>query len=671
MGNFKKLMMASAGGDVVNVEDVFSNNLYYGSNTSNTITNGLDLSGEGGLVWTKRQNSYSYQSDFHHWFDTVRGASKILYSNETAVEATDASVLSSFNSDGFTLGSSSRANQGAEQYASWAFRQHPKFFQIKTFSTTYNTDPSYLTHDLECDLGVAIFKSRDNASQSNNWIVWHKDSPSNSYFRLNTTTGFVQDNSNPIGYNAGTKTFTFNYPMTVAGDRMIAGNQETTNWVGYFFAHNNNDGEFGASGDQDIIKCGKYTGNGSSDGPIITLGFEPQWLLIKRVNSSDNWALFDKLRGMSLKGVSGDNVLNPNTNAPSSNDQEWVQPLGDGFQLKSTNSNASGNDYIYIAIRNGMKAPESASDVFEVTSRVSPPAYKPPFISGFGPVDFFMERKINATHDWHTMTRATNKKRVMTNSSSNQINEAFYTITNTVESTLGISSSFTGTDANEFAWMWKKAEGFFDSVGWNGNSTFGRTISHNLGVVPEMIWVKCRSHNEDWYVYHKDIDVNSDNQPWTDYIKLNSYVGAADGNIWADTAPTDSVFSVGNQSYMNATNRTYLSYLFATSPGVSKVGSYTGTTASQIIDCGFTAGARFLLIKPLSSGYYWFIFDVERGITTTSNDGAMYLSASQQQYTESYALGYNAIEPDNSGFKLPSNNATNKNGENYIFYAIA
>jgi hypothetical protein len=219
--------------------------------------------------------------------------------------------------------------------------------------------------------------------------------------------------------------------------------------------------------------------------------------------------------------------------------------------------------------------------------------------------------------------------------------------------------------------MWKKAEGFFDSVGWNGNSTFGRTISHNLGVVPEMIWVKCRSHNEDWYVYHKDIDVNSDNQPWTDYIKLNSYVGAADGNIWADTAPTDSVFSVGNQSYMNATNRTYLSYLFATSPGVSKVGSYTGTTASQIIDCGFTAGARFLLIKPLSSGYYWFIFDVERGITTTSNDGAMYLSASQQQYTESYALGYNAIEPDNSGFKLPSNNATNKNGENYIFYAIA
>ena len=104
MSNFKKLMMAAAGGDVVNVEDVFSSYLYYGNNTTNTITNGLDLSGEGGLVWTKRQLNYSYRSDFHHFFDTVRGASKILYSNDTSVEVTDASILSSFNSDGFTIG---------------------------------------------------------------------------------------------------------------------------------------------------------------------------------------------------------------------------------------------------------------------------------------------------------------------------------------------------------------------------------------------------------------------------------------------------------------------------------------------------------------------------------------------------------------------------------------
>lgn len=667
MSGWKKLAAAPAGGDVVNVEDVFSSYLYYGNNSTNTITNGVDLAGEGGLVWTKRQNSYSYQSDFHHWFDTVRGSSKILYSNETAVEATDTSVLSSFNSDGFTLGSSSRANQTSEQYASWAFRQHPKFFQIKTFSTTYNTDPSYLTHELECDLGVAIFKSRDNASQSNNWIVWHKDSPSNSYFRLNTTDGFVQDNSNPIGYNSGTKTFTFNYPMAVPADRMIAGNQETTNFVGYFFAHNNNNGEFGASGDQDIIKCGKYTGNGSNDGPIITLGFEPQWLLIKRVNSADNWALFDNLRGMSLKGVSQDNVLNPNTNAPSSNDQEWVQPLGDGFQLKSTNSNASGNDYIYIAIRNGTKAPESGSDVFEVTSRVSPAANQPPFISGFGPVDFFIERKINTTHDFNTMTRSTNKKRVMTNSSSNQINEAFYQLTNSVESMLGIVSSFSGTDTSEVAWMWKKAEGFFDSVGWNGNSVSGRTIGHNLGVVPEMIWVKDRSNNNDWIVYHKDIDVNNDSQPWTDYIKLNATTAAADGNLWADTAPTAAVFSVGNQSTVNSTSRTYLSYLFATSPGVSKVGGYTGNGSSQTINCGFSAGSRFILIRRWDSTGQWNLWDTERGINA-GNDPYLTLNFGQAQQTNA-----DAVDQHNSGFTVNYNESPdiNTNGGKYLFYAIA
>jgi hypothetical protein len=437
--------------------------------------------------------------------------------------------------------------------------------------------------------------------------------------------------------------------------------------VGYFFAHNNNNGEFGKSGDQDIIKCGKYTGNGSSDGPIITLGFEPQWLLIKRVNSSDNWALFDKLRGMSLKGVSQDNVLNPNTNAPSSNDQEWVQPLGDGFQLKSTNSNASGNDYIYIAIRNGTKAPESSSDAFEVTSRVSPPANKPPFISGFGPVDFFIERKINTTHDFNTMTRSTNKKRVMTNSSSNQINEAFYQLTNSVESMLGIVSSFSGTDTSEVAWMWKKAEGFFDSVGWNGNNTFGRTIGHNLGVVPEMIWVKNRSHNNDWYVYHKDIDVNSDSQPWTDYVKLNTTAAAADGNIWADTAPTASVFSIGNQSYMNATSRTYLSYLFATSPGASKVGGYTGNGSSQTINCGFSAGSRFILIRRWDSTGSWYLWDTERGINA-GNDPFLRLNDGEAQ--QNYA---DAVDQHNSGFTVNwiDGIEINTNGAKYIFYAIA
>ena len=661
MSNIKKLMMSAAGGDVVNVEDVFSNNLYIGSNTSNTITNGLDLAGEGGLVWTKRQNSYSYQSDFHHWFDTVRGASKILYSNETAVEATDSSVLSSFNSDGFTLGSSSRANQTSEQYASWAFRQHPKFFQIKTFSTTYNTDPSYLTHDLECDLGVAIFKSRDNASQANNWIVWHKDSPSNSYFRLNTTSGSIQDNANPIGYDSGTKTFTFNYPMTVAADRMIAGNQETTNWVGYFFAHNNNNGEFGKSGDQDIIKCGKYTGNGSALGPVITLGFEPQWLLIKRVNSTDNWALFDSLRGMSLKGVLGDNVLNPNTNAPSANDQEWVEPLGDGFQLKSTNSNASGNDYIYIAIRNGTKAPESGSDVFEVTSRLTTGGYQPPYISGFGPVDFFIERKINATHEWHTMTRSTNKKRLMTNSTSNQINEPFYTLTNTIASTLGISSSFGGTDTSEVAWMWKKAEGFFDSVGWNGNSISGRTIGHNLGVVPEMMWIKRRDANSNWVTLIDDVNDDFSYQ----YLQgSNAFVPYGSSFV---TARGASNFTLTGNATVNTSGGEYIAYLFASRPGISKVGNYTGNGTSQTINCGFSSGARFILIKRTDSTGDWYAWDTERGIVT-GNDSHLSLNTTAAQVTSN-----DSVDPANSGFIVNQNSTTNINvsSASYMFYAIA
>ena len=664
MSNIKKLMMSAAGGDVVNVEDVFSSYLYYGNNTANTITNGLDLATEGGLVWTKRQLNYSYRSDFHHWFDTVRGPSKILYSNMTEVEATDSSVLSSFNSDGFTLGSSSRANQTSEQYASWAFRQHPKFFQIKTFSTTYNTDPSYLTHDLECDLGVAIFKSRDNASQGNNWIVWHKDSPNSySYFRLNSTASYVTDTSNPISYNAGTKTFTFNYPMTVAGDRMIAGNQATTNFVGYFFAHNNNDGEFGASGDQDIIKCGKYTGNGSYTGPIINLGFEPQFLLVKRVNSSGNWYLIDDLRGFAAKTSSKGNYLYPNTNTPHTTDRDDVQPLGNGFQPTSPwDLNTSGNDYIYIAIRKGMKPPSSASEVFTVLSRTSAAAYQPSYPSGFGPVDFFLERDIATAHDFNLSTRLNPAKRLVTNESYNQANLNGYNLANTPESMLGLPSSSGGADADELAWMWKSAEGFFQKVCYIGTGSAGQSIGHSLGVAPEMIWVKGLDTYNNWAVYNPNGRLQILNQTAAEYsaaVTATNY-----GNGSSVIAPTATQFTIGASTNVNASTKTYLAFLFATLSGISKVGSYTGNGSSQTINCGFSAGSRFILIKRTDATGEWYLWDTVRGIVA-GNDPYLRLNTTIAQQTNT-----DWVDPNNSGF-IVNGTTINASGGNYIFYAIA
>ena len=72
--------------------------------------------------------------------------------------------------------------------------------------------------------------------------------------------------------------------------------------------------------------------------------------------------------------------------------------------------------------------------------------------------------------------------------------------------------------------------------------------------------------------------------------------------IWSNTTPTASVFSLGNQGgggtyRINGSGSTYIAYLFATVAGISKIGSYTGTGSDLNVDCGFSAGAKFVLIK--------------------------------------------------------------------------
>jgi hypothetical protein len=112
---------------------------------------------------------------------------------------------------------------------------------------------------------------------------------------------------------------------------------------------------------------------------------------------------------------------------------------------------------------------------------------------------------------------------------------------------------------------------------------------------------------------------------------------------------------------------TYIAYLFASLPGVSKVGSYTGTGVAGLdIDCGFTNGARFVLIKRTDAAESWNFWDTARGITT-GNDPKLTLDSTAAQY--SFA---NYLNPLPSGFTVDTSGSDlNANGGEYIFYAIA
>jgi len=180
--------------------------------------------------------------------------------------------------------------------------------------------------------------------------------------------------------------------------------------------------------------------------------------------------------------------------------------------------------------------------------------------------------------------------------------------------------------------------------------------------------VKVRDSATDWAVYHSGIGA-------TKRLILNltdtPYTSATAG--WNDTAPTASVFTVGTNVNVNGNGYLYVAYLFATCAGVSKVGSYTGTGSSLTINCGFTSGARFVLIKCTTQAYDWMVFDTSRGINAAT-DPFLVLNSSVAENTISTGQTYDLdwIDPNSTGFTLPNNYGyVNASGETYIFLAIA
>ena len=186
MSNIARMMQratAGAGGAGLDVDEVFSTFLYDGNGSTQTITNGIDLSGEGGLVWLKKVEMVHV---IIYFIDTERGATKCLFSSLTSAETTRSTGLTAFNSNGFTLGSQDAENQNNNEIVSWTFRKAPKFFDVVTY-TGNGTSGRQISHNLGSDIGMVIVKNRDD---TNGWAVKHR-SVSGSEGQLNATAAFA------------------------------------------------------------------------------------------------------------------------------------------------------------------------------------------------------------------------------------------------------------------------------------------------------------------------------------------------------------------------------------------------------------------------------------------------------------------------------------------------
>jgi hypothetical protein len=301
-----------------------------------------------------------------------------------------------------------------------------------------------------------------------------------------------------------------------------------------------------------------------------------------------------------------------------------------------------------------MAVPESATDVFAVDAEDSGSSNNPPlYVSGF-PVDFALRKQTNSSANWAAVSRLTGTNYLQTNSTAAESSVASYEF-----DYMNGWSSDAGWNAAIYSWMWKRAPNFFDAVAYTGNDTAGRTVAHNLGVVPEMIWVKNRSAAVEWAVYHKDVSLGFLKLNTSD-AKIGGYVfGASSSND--DQSATNIILSSGNA--VNELNKNYIAYLFASLDGVSKVGSFTYAGTTLNVDCGFSAGARFVLYKRYNTTGSWLVLDSERGINASANDPVLYLNA-----TDAEDSGYNLIEPYSAGFTITGNDVGNGD---YIFYAIA
>jgi hypothetical protein len=633
MSNTKTVMGQASNQYVAptDITDVFSTHLYDGTGSAQTITNGIDLSGEGGMVWIKGRNATSD----HALIDTERGGANSVASTTTDAQRTDGAYGLTFNSNGFDSTGGNLNVSGREQ-ASWTFRKAPKFFDVVTWSGN-GTAGRTVSHNLGSVPGMIIVKRTDATSD---WAAYHR--------QLNggTNRGHWRIKFNSAGAQADQDTFWNDTAPTdsvfTVGTNSSLNNASGT-YVAYLFAHNDGDGNFGPNSDQDIIKCGSYSGNGVSQ--EIDIGFEAQWLMIKRVDNQDDWTIYDSMRNwMTSKNGSGDSSSLEANNTIIEQAYTRIHPSSRGFGFDEEAgawANASGAQYIYMAIRRGPLTPPTAgTEVFAHSLASGYPRYP----SGFT-TDFVIQKRL-ATGGGSAYSRLQGNYNIDPSTASQESASAWDWAQMT-----GSGTNFTSTDY--IGWSWKRAPGYFDVVAYKGDGTANQTFSHGLAAKPDMVWIKNRGRSQDWWVGLDDSIFNLDGR-----LNDTSDFGS---NVMGTFTDTTVQTLNQNQYSTNYSGDNYIAYLFASLAGVSKVGSvsHTGGSATDV-DCGFTAGCRFLILKRVDAASDWWVFDTVRGITS-GNDARLLLNSTSAETST------DQIDPYSAGFTIDGNRATGT----YIFYAIA
>jgi hypothetical protein len=313
--------------------DYFNPVLYTGNDTARSIT-GVGFQPD--LVWLKSRSN----ATVHRIFDSVRGATRTISSNLTDAEAVESQQLTSFNSDGFSLGTDAGANGSGRTFVTWNWKaggtavtntagsitssvsaNTTSGFSIATFTTPSSFTNATVGHGLGVAPSMIIVKRRTTGD----WITWHTSLGTNGYVTLNTTSASSSNSGSFNGTSSTTWTLGSNAWWQASA----------SDWVAYCFAAISGFSAFGS-----------YTGNGSTDGPFVYTGFRPAFVLIKRSSAVESWCLMDSKR--EGYNVDNDPLFANLSNAEGT--QDFLDLLSNGFKLRSTDTGVNGSGtYIYMA----------------------------------------------------------------------------------------------------------------------------------------------------------------------------------------------------------------------------------------------------------------------------------------------------------------------------------
>ena len=309
--------------------------LYFEASTyTGGATDVSSLSFQPDWVWAKKRDG----SENHGLFDSVRGATQSMNSNTTAAESARSGSLTSFDSDGWTMGGSDGIiSASGSTYVGWAWRAGGTASSNSDGSITssvsanttagfsicaWNGNSGTVGHGLGVKPALIIIKSRQTA---NNWVVLHHDLTGG----MDTNALILNAQDAEQGGGAGMAEPTSSVFTITAG---LAAND---NNIGYLFAEK-----------KGYSKFGKYTGNGSTDGTFIYTGFKPAFIIMKSSSHAVNWKVHDNKRD-SINNGSGAS-LSPNENSAEDDNTAYdIDLLSNGFKQKNNNANMNSNTYVY------------------------------------------------------------------------------------------------------------------------------------------------------------------------------------------------------------------------------------------------------------------------------------------------------------------------------------